>query len=77
MKESRKEKGVLGRLFQNMGMFKITMVIAIILSAVSSVINLYAFVCVYNVAKEIVQSLGNIHSLDQTYMVDMGGTLYF
>ena len=72
MKESKKEKGGLGRLFQHMGMFKITMVIAIILSAVSSVINLYAFVCVYNVAKEIVQSLGNIHSLDQTYMVDMG-----
>lgn len=77
MKESRKEKGVLGRLFQHMGMFKITMVIAMILSAVSSVINLYAFVCVYNVAKEIVQSLGNIHSLDQTYMVDMGWRAVF
>lgn len=77
MKESRKEKGVLGHLFQHMGMFKITMVIAIILSAVSSVINLYAFVCVYNVAKEIVQSLGNIHSLDQTYMVDMGWRAVF
>lgn len=77
MKESRKEKGVLGRLFQHMGMFKITMVIAIILSAVSSVINLYAFVCVYNIAKEIVQSLGNIHSLDQTYMVDMGWRAVF
>ena len=77
MKESRKEKGVLGRLFQHMGMFKITMFIAIILSAVSSVINLYAFVCVYNVAKEIVQSLGNIHSLDQTYMVDMGWRAVF
>lgn len=77
MKESRKEKGVLGRLFQHMGMFKITMVIAIISSAVSSVINLYAFVCVYNVAKEIVQSLGNIHSLDQTYMVDMGWRAVF
>lgn len=77
MKESRKEKGVLGRLFQHMGMFKITMVIAIILSAVSSAINLYAFVCVYNVAKEIVQSLGNIHSLDQTYMVDMGWRAVF
>lgn len=77
MKESRKEKGVLGRLFQHMGMFKITMVIAIILSAISSVINLYAFVCVYNVAKEIVQSLGNIHSLDQTYMVDMGWRAVF
>ena len=67
-----KEKGVLGRLFRHMGMFRITMAISIVLSAVSSVINLYAFVCVYNVAKEIVQSLGNIHSLDQTYMVDMG-----
>lgn len=77
MKESKKEKGGLGRLFQHMGMFKITMVIAIILSAVSSVINLYAFVCIYNVAKEIVQSLGNIHSLDQTYMVDMGWRTVF
>ena len=77
MKESKKEKGVLGHLFQHMGMFKITMAIAIILSAVSSVINLYAFVCVYNVAKEIVQSLGNIHSLDQTYMVDMGWRAVF
>ena len=77
MKESKKEKGVLGHLFQHMGMFKITMVIAIILSAVSSVINLYAFVCVYNVAKEIVRSLGNIHSLDQTYMVDMGWRAVF
>ena len=72
-----KEKGVLGRLFQHMGMFRITMVIAIVLSAVSSVINLYAFVCVYNVAKEIIQSLGNISSLDQTYMVDMGWRAVF
>ena len=53
------------------------MVIAIVLSAVSSVINLYAFVCVYNVAKEIIQSLGNISSLDQTYMVDMGWRAVF
>ena len=72
MKDNMKEKGVLGRLFRHMGMFKITMGIAIVLSAVSSVINLYAFVCVYNVAKEIVQSLGNISSLNQAYMVDMG-----
>lgn len=72
-----KEKGVLGRLFQHMGMFRITMVIAIVLSAVSSVINLYAFVCVYNVAREIIQSLGNISSLDQTYMVDMGWRAVF
>lgn len=77
MKESRKEKGVLGRLFRHMGMYRITMVIAIVLSAVSSIINLYAFVCVYNVAKEIVQSLGNISSLDQTYMVDMGWRAVF
>lgn len=72
-----KEKGMLGRLFQHMGMFRITMVIAIVLSAVSSVINLYAFVCVYNVAREIIQSLGNISSLDQTYMVDMGWRAVF
>ena len=67
-----KERGVLGRLFGHMGMFRITIVIAIVLSAVSSIINLYAFVCVYNVLKEIVQSHGNIYLFDQTYMVDMG-----
>ena len=72
-----KEKGVLGRLFQHMGIFRITMAISIVLSAVSSVINLYAFVCVYNVAKEIVQSLSIIHLLDQTYMVDMGWCAVF
>ena len=67
-----KENKVMSRLFGYMGLFKITMIISIILSAVSAVINLYAFVCVYNVMKEIVQSLGDIHSLDQAYMVNMG-----
>lgn len=66
------EKGALGRLFRHMGMFRITMAISIALSAASSVINLYALVFVYNVAKEIVRSLGDTHSLDQAYMVDMG-----
>lgn len=72
-----KEKGVLGRLFRHMGMFRITMAISIVLSAVSSVINLYAFVCVYDVAKEIVRSLGNMHALDQADMVDMGWRAVF
>ena len=66
-----KENKVMSRLFGYMGLFKITMIISIILSAVSAVINLYAFVCVYNVMKEIVQSLGDIHSLDQAYMVNI------
>ena len=67
-----KENKVMSRLFGYMGLFKITMIISIILSAVSAVINLYAFVCVYTVVTELVQSLGDIHSLDQAYMVNMG-----
>ena len=54
-----KKRGVFAHLFSYMGRFKITMVLSIILAAVAAVLNLSAFVCVYNVGKEIVQSLGD------------------
>ena len=51
-----KEKGVISRLFQYMGIFKITMAISFVLAAISAVVNLSAYTCIYNVAKEIVTS---------------------
>lgn len=47
-----KEKGVISRLFQYMGIFKITMAISFVLAAISAVVNLSAYTCVYNVARD-------------------------
>lgn len=55
-----------------MGKFKITMTLSIILAAVAAVVNLSAFVCVYNAAKEIVQSLGDFSKLNQAHLIDLG-----
>ena len=72
-----KEKGVISRLFQYMGIFKITMAISFVLAAISAVVNLSAYTCVYNVAKEIVTSHGNFASLDQAYLIELGWRAVF
>jgi ATP-binding cassette subfamily B protein IrtA len=72
-----KEKGVISRLFQYMGIFKITMAISFVLAAISAVVNLSAYICVYNVAKEIVTSHGNFASLDQAYLIELGWRAVF
>lgn len=72
-----KEKGVISRLFQYMGIFKITMAISFVLAAISAVVNLSAYTCIYNVAKEIVTSHGNFASLDQAYLIELGWRAVF
>lgn len=72
-----KKKGVFARLFKYMGKFKITMALSVILAAVAAVLNLSAFVCVYKVGKELVQSLGDFSKLDQAYMKDLGWQAVF
>lgn len=72
-----KKQNVFAHLFSYMGRFKITMVLSIILAAVAAVLNLSAFVCVYNVGKEIVQSLGDFTRLNQTYMKELGWQAVF
>ncbi|MEM1483470.1 ABC transporter ATP-binding protein [Oscillospiraceae bacterium PP1C4] len=67
-----KKKGVWASLFSYMGKFKITMVLSIIFAAAGAVINLSAYVCVYNVAKEIVQSMGDFSKLNQSYLTGLG-----
>lgn len=65
-------KGIMARLFRYMGKFKITMVLSIIFAAVGAVVNLSAYICVYNVAKEIVQSMGDFSKLNKSYLVNLG-----
>lgn len=71
------EKRVFTRLFSYMGKFKIIMLFSIIFAAISAVLNLSAFVCVYNVGKEIVQSMGDFTVLNQDYMIRMGWQAVF
>lgn len=66
------EKSVFLHLFSYMGRFKITMTLSIILAAVAAVLNLSAFICVYNVGKEIVRPLGDFSKLDLEYMKELG-----
>lgn len=72
-----KEKGVFAHLFSYMGKFKITMVLSIILAAVAAVLNLSAYVCVYNVAKEIIRSMGDFSKLNQAHMAQLGWQAVF
>lgn len=67
-----KEKGVFARLFDYMGKFKIVMILSIIFAAIAAVLNLSAFVCVYRVAKAIVQSFGDFQTLNQEYLTRQG-----
>jgi len=73
----KKKKNIFVRLFKHMGGFKITMLISIIFAAVSAVINLRAFVCVYGVAKEILDCRGDYGLLNKQYMVDQGWKAVF
>lgn len=72
-----KEKGVFVRLFSYMGKFKVTMTLSIILAAASAVVNLSAFISVYNVAKEIVRSLGDFSRLNQGRLIELGWQAVF
>ena len=48
-----------------------------IMAAFSAVVNLSAFVCVYHVAKEIVQSWGDFSALNQAYLTELGWQAVF
>lgn len=72
-----KEERIFPRLFRYMGKFKITMALAAIMAGIAAVVNLSAFVCVYNVAKAIVQSLGDFSKLDQAGLTELGWQAVF
>ena len=67
-----KNKNVFSQLFGYMGRFKITMVLSALMAAISAVVNLSAYVCVYNAAKEIVKSMGDFTKLNQAYLTQSG-----
>lgn len=67
-----KKQGVFAHLFHYMGGFKITMALSAVMAAVSAVVNVSAFVCVYHVAEAVLSSGGDFATLDQAYLTGLG-----
>ena len=62
----------IGKLLKFSGPFRITILLSAVFSAFSAVINLKAYLCVYGVAKVLIQSSGNFGVLDLAAMKALG-----
>ena len=62
----------IGKLLNFSGPFRITILLSAVFSAFSAVINLKAYLCVYGVAKVLIQSSGNFGALDLAAMKALG-----
>lgn len=62
----------IGKLLKFSGSFRITILLSAVFSAFSAVINLKAYLCVYGVAKVLIQSSGNFGALDLAAMKALG-----
>lgn len=62
----------IGKLLKFSGPFRITILLSAVFSAFSAVINLKAYLCVYGVAKVLIQSSGNFGALDLATMKALG-----
>lgn len=62
----------IGKLLKFSGPFRITILLSAVFPAFSAVINLKAYLCVYGVAKVLIQSSGNFGALDLAAMKALG-----
>ena len=62
----------IGKLLKFSGPFRITILLSAVFSAFSAVINLKAYLCVYEVAKVLIQSSGDFGALDLAAMKALG-----
>lgn len=62
----------IGKLLKFSGPFRITILLSAVFSAFSAVISLKAYLCVYGVAKVLIQSSGNFGALDLAAMKALG-----
>lgn len=67
-----KNLAIMKKMFPFMGIYKVTLIISVLIAALSSVMNLWAYVCVYHVAEELISSFGNLSAMNQAYMIEEG-----
>lgn len=63
---------IFAKLFKYAGAFGITIVLSAVLAAVSAVINLKSYICVYEVMKLLIGSAGDYGSIDLAAMKELG-----
>lgn len=68
---------VFGKLFQYAGAFRITILLSAVFAACAAVINLKAYICVYEVAKLLIESGGAFQSLDLLKLSGLGKQAVF
>ncbi|MCR4696002.1 MAG: ABC transporter ATP-binding protein/permease [Lachnospiraceae bacterium] len=64
-------------LFNAMGPYKITLILSVIFSAISAVVNIYAFTFVYKAANEIITNINDIGNVDATLLRLYGKDIMF
>lgn len=67
-----KKNNLLSQMIQLMGGYRFVMLLGVLLSAVAAVVKLNSYMCVYNVASEIVTCGGNFSILNQEYLKSEG-----
>lgn len=65
------------KLFRYAGAFRITIGLSVILAAVAAVINLKAYICVYEVAKVLIESGGDFKAIDPATLSTLGKQAVF
>ncbi len=64
-------------LFNTMGAYKITLFLSVIFSAVSAVVNIYAYTFVYKAANEIITNIDHIGGIDASLIQFYGKNIMF
>ena len=62
----------IGKLLKYAGPFRITILLSAIFAAFSAVINLKSYLCVYEVAKLLIQTVGNFGAINLAAMKELG-----
>lgn len=70
-------KNSLGFLLKEMGAFKITMVISVIIAAGSSYVSLRAFTYIYKAAEEVLKNIGDVSQINADCIKDAGKSIIF
>ena len=73
----KEETKIFGKLFQYAGAFRITILLSAIFAASAAVINLRAYICVYGVAKLLIESGGAFGGLNLAELSGLGKQAVF
>ncbi|MBE5841876.1 MAG: ABC transporter ATP-binding protein [Butyrivibrio sp.] len=72
-----KKKSHMGLLFKEMGAFKITMILSIIVASIGAYVTLRAYGYIYNAAEEVLVHIDDVQNVNTEYLIDLGKHILF